>query len=220
MELLLLSVLGGLLALDGTSVGQFMVSRPLVAGALAGAVLGAPAEGFAVGALLEVYLLVAFPVGGVRFPEGATATVVAVAATIPTTPGTLAIGVAAGLVWGQIGGASVSLLRRANERIVPDPEAATVGRVEAAQAAAIALDFLRGVAVTGVGVWLAEAAALGLAPAWPLDMAATRAFLLLGAVVSIGILVRDLGSRRGTLRRRILPLALGLSAGLTLGWAL
>ena len=79
MSLLWISLLGGVLALDATSVGQFMVSRPLVCGLLAGWVLGDPATGLLVGALLELYLLVSFPSGGARFPEGATATVVAVA---------------------------------------------------------------------------------------------------------------------------------------------
>jgi len=72
MEILQVTLLGGLLALDGTSVGQFMLSRPLVAGGLVGWVLGDPALGFTIGAVLELYLLVSFPTGGSRFPEGAT----------------------------------------------------------------------------------------------------------------------------------------------------
>ena len=36
MEIVQVSLLGGLLGLDGTAVGQFMVSRPIVAGALVG----------------------------------------------------------------------------------------------------------------------------------------------------------------------------------------
>ncbi|MED5200176.1 MAG: hypothetical protein VYB51_10255 [Gemmatimonadota bacterium] len=40
-----LAILGGLLALDATSVGQFMISRPLVAGTLAGWWLGDPGVG-------------------------------------------------------------------------------------------------------------------------------------------------------------------------------
>ncbi len=79
MEIAQVSLLGGLLALDATSVGQFMVSRPLVAGALIGWLLGDPPLGFTIGAVLELYLLVSFPTGGSRFPEGATATVVAAA---------------------------------------------------------------------------------------------------------------------------------------------
>src|SRR6187549_2171976 len=118
-ELLVLSLLGGLLALDGTSVGQFMFSRPMVAGTLAGGLIGAPMEGFLVGALLEIYLLVSFPVGGSRFPEGGPAAVVAAAAT--DAPGGLALGVGMGLLWGQVGGLSVTALRMANARLAPDP---------------------------------------------------------------------------------------------------
>lgn len=104
MELLILALMGGLLALDGTSVGQVMVSRPLVAGTLAGWVLGVPGLGFAVGAILEIYLLVSFPVGGSRFPEGAPATVIAVAtAAASSLPGALALGIATGLVWANSG---------------------------------------------------------------------------------------------------------------------
>ena len=101
MTLLTVSLLGGLLALDATTVGQFMLSRPLAAGLLAGWVAGDPMAGFLVGVVLEIYLLVAFPVGGARFPEGATATVVAAAtAATHTGAGALALGVGLGLVWG------------------------------------------------------------------------------------------------------------------------
>ena len=57
MELALVALLGGVLALDGTSVGQFMLSRPVVAGALTGWMLGDPALGLLIGTLLELYLL-------------------------------------------------------------------------------------------------------------------------------------------------------------------
>ena len=109
MEVVQISVLGGLLALDGTSVGQFMFSRPLVAGVVAGWLLGDPLGGMAVGAILELYLLVSFPTGGSRFPEGGTATVVAVAASqVTDATGALPLAVAVGLVWGQLAGMSVS----------------------------------------------------------------------------------------------------------------
>ena len=54
MELALVALLGGVLALDGTSVGQFMLSRPVVAGALTGWMLGDPALGLLIGTLLEL----------------------------------------------------------------------------------------------------------------------------------------------------------------------
>ena len=102
MELALIALLGGGLALDATSVGQFMLSRPLVAGALTGWMLGDPALGLLIGALLELYLLVSVPSGGARFPEGTTATVVAVAtASASSAPGVIPIAIAVGLLWGH-----------------------------------------------------------------------------------------------------------------------
>jgi len=210
-ELLALSLLGGLLALDGTTLGQFMVSRPLVAGLLAGWTVGAPVEGFLTGAILEVYLLVSFPVGGSRFPEGAPATVVASAlAASSEHPGGMALGIAVGLVWGQIGAYSATLLRSLNERLVPDPAggeltAATVAR---AHFTGVLLDFLRGALVTATGL-LFGGAVLYLAPLWPLEEADTRGLLLVGGAVSLGVLMRSFGG----VRRRGLLFATGLGLG-------
>jgi len=64
VELLPLTLLGGLLALDGTSLGQFMISRPLVAGVLTGWMVGDPVLGLLIGGILEVYFISIFPVGG------------------------------------------------------------------------------------------------------------------------------------------------------------
>ena len=109
MELALVALLGGVLALDATSVGQFMLSRPVVAGAVTGWMLGDPALGLLIGTLLELYLLVSFPSGGARFPEGTTATVVAVATAVASdTAGALPIAIAVGLLWGQVGGFSIT----------------------------------------------------------------------------------------------------------------
>jgi PTS system mannose-specific IIC component len=169
MELLVISLIGGLLALDGTSVGQIMVSRPLVAGAVAGWILGDPAVGIFLGAVLELYLLVSFPSGGARFPEGAPATVVAVAsAAAVEAPGAAALGIAVGLVWGQVGGFTVSLLRRVNGQFVPEPASASAQRVSVAHALGLILDFVRGVLVTLVGVVFGRQVVVRLVSLWPL----------------------------------------------------
>jgi len=197
MDLLLLGFLGGLLALDGTSVGQFMVSRPLVAGALTGWLVGDPFTGIAIGALLEACLLVSFPSGGARYPEGATATVVAVASTTGADPlGALPLGVAIGLVWGQVGGVTVSGLRRLNGWLVPDPEGPRPGRVAAAHLGAIALDGVRGALLTLAGTLLGRWAVQLVSESWPLQPADTRGLLLVGAAVSAGVLLRTLGGYR------------------------
>lgn len=197
------SLLGGALALDGTAVGQFMLSRPMVAGLLAGWLAGNPAAGLLVGVVLEIYLLVAFPVGGARFPEGATATVVAaVTAASHPEPGALALGVGLGLVWGQVGGWTISAMRTLNGRIAPDPSVRPLrpSRVIAGHLLAMLLDFVRGALVTGVGLWFAESAVRRLAARWPLGLDDTRGLLLVGAAVSTGILLRSFGGfRRGIL---------------------
>jgi mannose/fructose/N-acetylgalactosamine-specific phosphotransferase system component IIC len=194
MELLQISLLGGLLALDATSVGQFMISRPLVAGALTGLLVGEP-TGLAVGAILELYLLVSFPTGGSRFPEGATATVVAVAAAGAGAGGTLALAVAVGLVWGQIAGVSITWLRHLNARLVPDPARGPVStvRVTATHLGAVGLDYVRGVLVTLIGIAVTRPVVRWLAASWPLPADDTHGLLMVGAAVSAGILLRDLG---------------------------
>jgi mannose/fructose/N-acetylgalactosamine-specific phosphotransferase system component IIC len=210
-DLLALALLGGLLALDGTSVGQFMLSRPLVASTLAGWLVGSPLAGFTVGTLLELYLLVSFPVGGSRFPEGGPAAVVGAAvAASSQEPGALAVGVGLGLVWGQVAGFSVSALRSINTRLVPDPAGAYVTRATLVRGhlAAVSLDFLRGVVVTFVGLLLGRVL-IRAAPLWPLTEANTRGLLLVGATVSLGILLRSYGG----IRRRGILFAVGLSAG-------
>lgn len=219
MTLLTASLLGGLLALDATAVGQFMISRPLAAGLLAGWLAGDPVTGFLVGVVLEIYLLVAFPVGGARFPEGATATVVAaVTAASNPGPGALALGVGLGLVWGQLGGWTISGMRTLNSYMAPDPAAPDVrpSMVVAGHLVAVLLDFLRGALVTGTGVWFAQNAVTRLGGNWPLGHADTLGLLLVGAAVSVGILLRSFG---GLARRRVLFFA-GLIAGVAGGFLL
>ena len=212
MEIVQVSLLGGLLSLDGTAVGQFMVSRPIVAGALVGWVLGEPTLGIAIGAVLELYLLVSFPTGGARFPEGSTATVVAVAAAAGVgVTGAMPLAIGFGLVWGHLGGETISGLRHLNSRLAPEPGDAShgPGRIVASHLVAILMDFVRGVAVTASGVTVGRLAIRTLTQSWPLSTTASTGLLLVGGAVSAGILLRDLG---GFQLRRI-----AFVAGLALG---
>ena len=54
MTILGASLLGGALALDATSVGQLMLSRPLVAGLLSGWLAGDARAGCLAGVILEI----------------------------------------------------------------------------------------------------------------------------------------------------------------------
>jgi mannose/fructose/N-acetylgalactosamine-specific phosphotransferase system component IIC len=202
--MILLALLGGLLALDGTSLGQVMVSRPLVAGTLAGWALGDPALGLLLGGILELYFLPVFPVGGGEFPEGGPPAVVAVATAfaLPEAGG-LALGALLGFLWSRLGTASILVLRRVNARLVADPGRGEVraGRVVGAQVAALGLDFARGGLLTLAGLTAGEALAQALRGAWPLGQSVTVGLLVLGASGPAGALLRALGGwrRRGFL---------------------
>jgi mannose/fructose/N-acetylgalactosamine-specific phosphotransferase system component IIC len=62
-EWLMLPALLGLLSLDVSAVGQFMVSRPIVVGPLVGSFCGQPALGLEMGALIEIIWIGDLPVG-------------------------------------------------------------------------------------------------------------------------------------------------------------
>ena len=213
MEVVGVSLLGGLLALDGTAVGQFMFSRPLVAGVLVGWLLGDPVTGVLVGTILELYLLVSFPTGGSRFPEGATATVVAVVASqVTDATGALPLAVAVGLVWGQLAGFSVTVMRKLNSHVVPEPGLSRrgLGSLRFAHMSAIVLDFARGTLVTFFGVLVGRAVVSLLHGPWALSASSSVGLLLVGGSASLGILLRDLGGFR---RRKVLfvtGMALGI----------
>ncbi len=208
-----LAVLGGLLALDATSVGQFMVSRPLVAGTLAGWWLGDPAFGLEIGAIFELFHLAGVPAGGSRVPESGPASVVAVAVAMSAGGlAGLALGLVAGLAISEIGGMTVGLQRHMVSRLFDRINAgsATVRKLTAGHLSSVLLDFVRGAVVTGVGLvvggWLSGL----LASRWPLPYEATVALVLVGASVHLGALLRGFG---GWKSRRAVFLV-GLVAGI------
>jgi mannose/fructose/N-acetylgalactosamine-specific phosphotransferase system component IIC len=215
MERLMLVVLGGLLALDETSLGQFMISRPLVSATLAGWLLGDPAAGFLVGAVLECLYLPKLHVGGARFPDSAPAGVTAAAvAANPTGAGAAVIAVVAGLLIGEVGSRVVVLHRRAAGRLVPEcGDGVNAAHVTRSHLSLIALDAVRGSAVTALGVFLVAPLAIELGMGWPLSASATAAFLWVVAAAGLGVLWASTGlGRRGSVL-----LGLGLAiAGLGL----
>jgi hypothetical protein len=70
---------GTLVGLDLVSVPQAMISRPVVAGTVAGALAGDVEAGLRVGILFELFALDVLPVGAVRYPDYGPATVSAAA---------------------------------------------------------------------------------------------------------------------------------------------
>lgn len=118
-----LAVLAGGLSLDATAAFQIMVSQPLVAGVLAGALLGEPATGLAVGTTLQLVWVGVMPVGAAQFPDATVGAVVGVGVAWSLlqhggqSGWPLALGVISGLVVAAVGQRLVRALRRFNVRL-------------------------------------------------------------------------------------------------------
>src|SRR5207247_11006593 len=70
IELLIaLVVWGTLVGVDLVSLPQMMIARPLVAGTVAGAILGDIPTGLKLGVVFELLQYDILPVGAVRYPE-------------------------------------------------------------------------------------------------------------------------------------------------------
>jgi len=157
INLVLLVLWGTLVALDLVSVPQAMLSRPLVAGTVAGWILGDVEAGLRVGVVLELFALDVLPIGAVRYPDYGPATVVgvALAAGAPWEFG-LGVSVGVALVLASLGGWSLQVVRRWNARAIQRRSAALAagesGAIRRLQYAGLARDGARGAVLTALGL--------------------------------------------------------------------
>ncbi|HEX9020995.1 MAG TPA: PTS sugar transporter subunit IIC [Nitrospirota bacterium] len=87
LAVLVTAVVGGLIGLDRTAFGQFMVSQPIVACPLVGWMVGDSAAGFVIGAALELIWVLDMPVG-TFVPANATISAIsATAMAVLASPG-------------------------------------------------------------------------------------------------------------------------------------
>jgi mannose/fructose/N-acetylgalactosamine-specific phosphotransferase system component IIC len=160
----LLVLWGTVVALDLVSVPQAMLSRPLVAGAVAGWITGDLEAGLRVGVLLELFALDVLPIGAVRYPDYGPATVVG-AALAAGAPWELGLGVSVGvaLLVAVLGGWSLQIVRRMNAQAIQRQAAALAagesGAIRRLQFAALARDAIRGAVLTFGGLLAAFALA-------------------------------------------------------------
>jgi PTS system mannose-specific IIC component len=82
LQILQLSVLAGALGVDATAALQVLLSRPMVAGGMAGMLLGDTGAGLATGSLVELLWMGGVPVGSLVPPDGTLAAIFAAAATV------------------------------------------------------------------------------------------------------------------------------------------
>lgn len=215
---LALTGLAGLFSLDQVSWPQGLLSRPLVASTAGAAVLGEPAAGVLVGAVLELIALRHLPLGGAQYPETGAAGVVAGAAYAAGGGGLAPLLVAAVAGWalGWLGSWSMTLLRRLGARVfreeARDGISQEPGRLERRHRAGVALDFARG-AVLG-GAFLVPVTLLVRLGAVEAAGAGARAALVVAAGAAGGAGARELGSGSAS----GWTLAAGMAAGVAAGW--
>jgi PTS system mannose-specific IIC component len=207
---------GTLVGLDLVSVPQAMISRPLVAGSVAGWLVGDIEAGLRIGALLELFALDVLPVGAVRYPDYGPATVAAVTlgAGMEWREG-LGLSVALGLVLAVAGGWSLQLVRRWNARAIQRQAAALAAGQSSAirrlQYGALLRDATRGFALTLLGILIASTVRDGVL----LDGQTSLALTLVAVGSALAAAVN--GAFRSSGRRaRLKWLLAGVSVGVVL----
>jgi len=151
---------GTLVGVDLASFPQVMIARPLVAGTVAGAIVGDPASGLAVGAVLELFALEVMPVGAARYPDYGPAAV-AGAALAAGTEGLYGVGlaVAVGMLVAFVGDFTIHLMRwfttaSVRRRVVPLDQGNPVAIAEI-QRQGLARDAVRSFGLTAFGLLVA-----------------------------------------------------------------
>jgi mannose/fructose/N-acetylgalactosamine-specific phosphotransferase system component IIC len=191
-----LVVLGALLGLDVVSFPQAMISRPIVAATLAGAVTGSAVDGLLVGAALELIALETLPFGASRYPVWGSAAVVggALFAVQPEgSAGALTLAVLSALATGWVGGYSMVVLRRLNARWaharMEQVAAGSRRAVFELQLGGLAADFVRGGLMTAVALALLLPTVSGALRLWGTDERVSRAVVvgLTGTVATAAV---------------------------------
>lgn len=191
---LLLVAIGGLLAVDGVSFPQAMVSRPLVSATIGGALLGYAGGGMLVGAVLELLSMRHPPYGAAKYPDTGPAGLVAGAAYAAAGAGSIAALVAAligGWATGWAGSYAGHARRKLNGRLVANRAALVEQpvRLERLVMGALAIDFGRGALITA-GFLLPVALLASLAAGLPVK-AGGAAF---GAAALVTALAASIGA--------------------------
>lgn len=208
-----LLVWGTVAGLDLVSVLQGLFNRPLVAGAVAGVIIGDPAAGLRIGAALELFALDVLPVGASRYPDYGAATVAAVAQGA-WQPWGAALGPAVllGLILAHIGGWSIVAQRRvtawALRRSAPALDRGDPGVARRLHLVGLGTDLARSAGLAALG--LGAVAVLGHTPGF--DRSTGHALTVVAVAGGLVALIAGALRRAGSARR-----IAWLSGGIVLG---
>jgi len=193
IDLVPLALLGGILGLDVVSFPQAMVSRPLVAATLSGALIGEATAGLMLGAALELIALETLPFGASRYPEWGSASVVggAIYASQTTHPaGAMSMAVVSALATTWVGGWTMVKLRRLNAywaaRKREALEAGARGAVISLQLTGMTADLVRGTVLTAIAYALLAPLAAWCLARWTMDSQLSRAIVVAAAASVAG----------------------------------
>ena len=185
------ALLGALLGLDVVSFPQAMISRPIVAATLGGALVGDAPGGLLVGATLELVALETLPVGASRYPEWGSAAVVggALFASQAGRPaGALVLAVLAGLATAWIGGWTMYVLRRLNgvmaRRRIPALDAGSRDALHGLHLLGMTADLGRGALLTLAALLVFHPIVRASLALWSSDPRLSRA-VVVGAAASV-----------------------------------
>jgi PTS system mannose-specific IIC component len=188
VDLLPLGMLGALLGLDVVSFPQAMISRPLVASTVAGALVGHPLAGLLIGATLECFALETLPFGASRYPEWGSAAVVggALFASRPDElPGGLTTAVVAALATAWLGSYTMFWLRQLNARWarlhIEGLQRGSYRTVVSLQVAGLTMDVARGFLLTWLMLLLARPATAWALAHWSVPGRLSRALVVAAA---------------------------------------
>jgi mannose/fructose/N-acetylgalactosamine-specific phosphotransferase system component IIC len=162
-ELIFVSVLGGLVALDKTEVFQSMFSQPLVAGAIVGLLVNDLPGGLFAGILFQLIYLWVMPIGAATFPDPAIGSVVGSAGycimrgSFPDNPGLVLLLILAFAVpFSWFAGWTLIKQRQLNSRLLRRAdlyaEGDRVGGLGGLLLLGLSGSFVRGLLVTASGI--------------------------------------------------------------------
>ena len=191
LALIPLALLGGILGLDVVSFPQAMISRPLVAATLAGALIGQSPSGLLIGAALELIALETLPFGASRYPEWGSASVVggAIFASHPSHPaGAMTMATLSALATTWVGGWTMVKLRERNAVWAGHRrealEAGARGSVVSLQLMGMTADFVRGAGLTTIAYSVFAPLAAACIGLWSVDARLSRC-VIVGLAASV-----------------------------------